>query len=113
MSQHPYDMPRPCSNCPFRRQGGVRVANIDRAEEVCGQDGMFPCHKTVDYSDDGDGKTTPSSKACAGSLIYQMKTGQPNQMTRIAGRLGMFDPDKLDQCVFDEIIDDPSEMTER
>lgn len=112
-SQHPFDMPKPCNNCPFRREGGIKIAHAPRAQEICDQDGTFSCHKTVDYSDEeGEGRQVESSKVCAGSLIYQIKTGQPNQMTRIGQRLGLFDPDSLDRDSFDDVINNPDEMME-
>lgn len=48
-----FDLKRPCDNCPFRKEGGIRL-HPGRAREIArGQidnPGMtFPCHKTVDY----------------------------------------------------------------
>lgn len=74
-----FNLTKPCSNCPFLKKGGVplrleRIREIHRL--VTGTsplgEGVFPCHKTVTREHES-----------------------PNQMTRIALRLGSFDPDKL------------------
>jgi len=101
-------MTRPCENCPFRR-GGIKLRNIERAQQVASAEN-FPCHKTVNYGEEGDGRTTERSRVCAGSLIFHEKTNTPTQMMRIAERLGCYDPSRLDRTLDDQIIDVPSEM---
>jgi hypothetical protein len=95
---------RPCDNCPFLR-AKVEAFALPRARkrEIANslrKGGMFPCHKTVDYSDSSSGRTTSKSKWCAGALAT-MNNEDPeqgcmsNQMARISARLGMFNPDEL------------------
>lgn len=96
----------PCGSCPFRTDVEPYLRRA-RAREIVkairpgtmGGGAPFHCHKTVDYSDDeGEGRSTSSSSMCAGSLILLAHDGSlwNNQMVRIAERLGMFDPSKLD-----------------
>lgn len=99
-----YDLMKPCSNCPFLKEGGVRLTE-DRAAEIAAamldsQGSTFACHKTtIDAPDDEDGSglmaATPKSKHCAGALIFAEKNGKANQMMRIAERLRMYDAGKL------------------
>jgi hypothetical protein len=63
---------------------------------------MFPCHKTVDYSnddDDGEGRVTDKSKFCVGALLTMENQGgagcMANQMARIESRFGNLNPDEL------------------
>jgi hypothetical protein len=85
-----------CDNCPFRSDKPFYLAR-GRIEEIFASDSHFNCHKTIDYSTD-----PPSDRnalVCAGYLILCEKRGEYDQMTRIMGRLGMFDPAKLDKSV--------------
>lgn len=96
---------RPCGNCPFRREGGVRLRQ-DRIRELCKMlrdpaGGDFTCHKTSSLDWD-------QQQMCAGSAIFSIKNGNLTQMQRIAMRLGLLEPDKLtDQ---DAIFDTTREM---
>ena len=111
-----YDLQKPCGNCPFLKKGGVhlrlgRIREIHRV--VTGTDprggGTFPCHKTVDHDQDSEdddeefedehkkwaAPSHPNASHCAGAIIYSLKLEMPNQMTRIAMRLGSFDADRM------------------
>lgn len=56
----------------------------------------FDCHKTLDYSsEDGSGETTDKSMHCAGAMIVLEHEERPNQIMRIAERLGFYDHTKL------------------
>lgn len=98
-----FDLRTPCKNCPFsRRQRGfltaARAAEI--LEGITTGDGTFSCHKTVEYGE-GDGEDTPGEDGpntfhCAGALIFLEKLEMPNQMMRIAERLGYYDRFALD-----------------
>ena len=95
-----YDMTQPCGNCPFRKQGGVKLSKA-RIRDIAGmmldrQGGTFPCHKTVDYSNDENGRETTKSQHCAGALAFAEKHGNATQMMRIVERLGMYDASKID-----------------
>lgn len=101
----------PCKECPFRREGGVRLyaARIDEIVSVvapidgCG--GTFPCHKTVDH-DDCDER---SELQCAGAIIFAYKQGTSSQYIRICERLGGVDR-ALAEGDWPEIFDDVDEM---
>lgn len=113
-----YDMRRPCDNCPFLREGGIRLTR-GRVREIAGMmlaggPGDFPCHKTTVDAEDEDGAcdraVTPDSKHCAGALIFAEKNGTPTQMMRICERIGMYDATKLEG--HDRVFDDMEEMLE-
>lgn len=113
-----YDLLRPCSNCPFLREGGVRLTEA-RVEEIAGMmispaGGDFPCHKTTVDTDDGDRHSVSASRHCAGALIFAEKNGNATQMMRIAERLGMYDSRKLmaDQAAVESVFNDLDEMLE-
>ena len=93
------DLRGPCDNCPFLTTGAGVALTGGRWREIqdtlVREQGHFPCHKTVDYSDDGAGKVTPKSQHCAGALIVLERIGKPNQWMRIAERLGLYDRTKL------------------
>jgi hypothetical protein len=87
-----YALTTPCDACPFLKGSGFTWASLnDHAS------GVFYCHKACKTSDDGvyvpRNDKTPH---CAGALIFLEKQGRPHQMMRIAGRIGLYDPTKLD-----------------
>jgi len=90
-------MYRPCPKCPFRTDIPAFLSRA-RARQIVGeiaQDRDFPCHATIDYTDDSNGKHTSDTKTCAGFAIMAENMQRPTQMMRIAERLGMYDPSKL------------------
>lgn len=91
-----YKMTTPCDACPFL-VSMKRGFTIHRLTEFA--DGAFPCHKTAESVEDGDGndefRATPDSAACAGALIFCEKRGYASQMMRIAERIGSYDPTRL------------------
>jgi hypothetical protein len=100
-----YDLIRPCKDCPFRTdiRPFLTTARAEEIAETLLSGGTFACHKTVDYSGDdededgfSEGQVTGQSQHCAGAMIMLEKMEMPNQMMRIAERLGMYRPDKLD-----------------
>lgn len=104
-------MPKPCDDCPFRRENGIRLY-AERIVEIVGcvapedmQGGNFPCHKTVEH----DARDRRSELECTGGLIFAYKQGLSSQGTRIAERLGLIDPALADQP-WPEIFDDLDEM---
>lgn len=97
-----YKMTQPCDNCPFRKGTCMRLKRgrvVEIGQVVLNGRGEFPCHKTVEHEDDGDGETVPvyddKTQHCAGALIFALRQRQPSQMVRIAVRLGMLDEEKL------------------
>ena len=106
-----YAMTNPCAKCPFRHDiPGYLMA--ERAEEIAETlttyQGVFPCHETVDYKgaddEEGNGVVKDDSQHCAGAMIMLEHMEMPNQMMRIAERLGMYDATKLNMWapVFDD-----------
>lgn len=96
-----YTMIRPCAECPFTME--AKQFSTKRLKELVG-DGSFPCHKTAEIEEDersGMDQYVAREKSvhCAGALIFLEKRGQPNQMMRIAERLGLYDHSKLDMSV--------------
>ena len=105
-----FDLTAPCKNCPFRTDitfylTKARVYEI--WEGITDGDATFACHKTVDYSEDGDAKRSDKEQHCAGALIALERRNRPNQMMRIAERLGLYDRTKLDmdEPVFNDADD--------
>ncbi len=93
-----YSMTTPCSQCPFLDTPANRRAFTMRRLREFAQ-GEFPCHKTAVIDEDeesGEFEATEMSAYCAGQLIFNEKRSQPNQMMRIAERLGLYDPAQLD-----------------
>ncbi|MDR6218912.1 DUF6283 family protein [Deinococcus soli (ex Cha et al. 2016)] len=84
------DLTRPCTECPFRTDspagwlGARRARDITRA--LTEQDRTFECHLTT-------GQRRPQH--CAGALILLDTLGTPNQLTRIARRLGLYSAGRL------------------
>jgi hypothetical protein len=98
-----YALTTPCRNCPFRTDISPYL-RADRAREIAASlrdGGTFDCHKTITFDDvDDDGEDQPRrtgrEQQCAGALIVMQREGFAGQMTRISGRLGLYDPDRLD-----------------
>lgn len=116
-----FELKRPCDNCPFRREGGVRHLAPERVAQIAGamldgQGATFACHKTTIDVEDDDGvehrAAGPRSQHCAGALIFAEKNGNANQPMRIAERLGLYDAKALmaDKRVVDMVFDDLAEM---
>ncbi len=108
----PYGMTTPCDKCPFRSD--IRpFLRPERVREIEGSlvRAEFPCHKTTEHDADGEYvRDIPKEIHCAGALILMEKEGRSSQMMRIAERLGMYDPSKLDMEAhvfdsFDEMYD--------
>jgi hypothetical protein len=98
-----HSLVRPCKTCPFRADITpylpiARVRGIVRS--ITDLDQTFSCHNTNTFDDDGGVAETRESQHCAGALIFRLRNedyhGGMNQLTRIAYRLGLFDPDGLD-----------------
>jgi hypothetical protein len=94
-----FKLRKPCKDCPFRTDIEPFLTS-GRADEIFNAitefQGTFACHKTTLDDDDGETYVGPDSEHCAGALILLEKLDQPNQMMRIAERIGMYDRRKLD-----------------
>lgn len=121
-----YTMTKPCADCPFTK-GNVIELTAARAKEITDNmlswgGGEFPCHKLLSYCGEEkrrcrgvcEGHETDKSQFCAGALIFAEKHQFANQMMRIAGRIGMYDPSKLmsdeNKEAKDRVFDTKSQM---
>lgn len=102
-----FDLKKPCKDCPFRNDKPQNKGWLgeERAKEIYQtlmNDGLFPCHKTHDYSrsnDDGKFEHQDSHQFCAGALIMleNENTTFNSFPLRMAVSLEMLDRDRLDK----------------
>jgi len=93
-----FDLKTPCKDCPFLATRKFplmreRVEQIVVDITVCDQ--SFSCHKTVKHDHDGEHVRSDTEQHCAGALIMLEHMDEPNQMMRIAERVGLYDRRKL------------------
>lgn len=94
-----FDLKKPCKDCPFVCGSSINKSLAEgRIEEIVhsivNEDASFTCHKTLGY----DGKKV-DHQHCAGATIYLERIGEygrPNQVLRIAERLGLYDRTKME-----------------
>lgn len=103
-----HDMTTPCDECLFRTDRPTGAFPLRRADEIATallNDQSFSCHKTTTNLDRDN--YHPEAQHCAGAMIVLEKIQKPNQMMRIAERLGMYDHKKLDMAapVYDTLED--------
>lgn len=106
-----FGLVRPCKDCPFRSD--IRAyLTPGRAREILtsitDQQKTFSCHKANQFGEDGEARETKLSQHCAGALIMLERLERPNQMMRIAERIGIYDRTKLD--MESPVYRTPSEM---
>jgi len=117
--QQAFDMKTPCDNCPFLKEGGIRVSK-SRTRSILNDSTSFPCHKTVNYDagEDEDGESvidnTAHTKVCAGYMIMLFKADKPNQILQIASRIGPLNLDRLmkNNPAVDRVFDSFDDMIE-
>lgn len=98
-----FNLHRPCPKCPLRTD--IRpFLRPERAREIAEgllADRYFVCHETVETEEDEDGEpfevNREEQEHCAGALIFLENHEQPHQLMRIAERLGLYRPEKLDR----------------
>lgn len=100
--EHNLRLKRPCSSCPFLKQGGLVLApgRLDGITSGLLEDDHrpFPCHKTVHAPHggefDGEGHYMPSGREamCAGAAAYRMKHRRPSVSMRVAFATGVAAP---------------------
>ncbi len=91
-----FKLKRPCGNCPFRRgQGELFRLDLERLEEIR-KATAFQCHKTVNYSDDGQPRSGEKPQQCVGLMAVLHRQGEPNQIMQVAERLSALKPGELD-----------------
>lgn len=83
-----FDLKKTCKDCPFVLGSSTnktlhhkRIPQIKR-DLLGGQ--SFSCHKTVNYGEE----TKKKEQHCVGAMMWLYERGRPNQMMRIAERLG-------------------------
>jgi len=107
-----FDLKAPCAQCPFRTDV-VPYLTPERAEEIVAGitegDGAFVCHKTLKHVD-GELQEHDDSKHCAGALILLERVDRPNQVMRIAERLGLYNRTGLDMRA--PVFETPQRMLE-
>lgn len=88
-----FNLKKPCKDCPFIVGSSTnttlaegRLAGI--VEDIQ-NDMSFTCHKTLE-------KQKPDQEHCAGAMIFLERQDRPNQMMRIAERIGIYDRHALD-----------------
>jgi len=92
-----FDLKTPCSDCPFLKEGGIRLTS-GRIREIAGgmlstNGATFACHKTVEWDEDGETEINrKKQKHCAGALIFAEKHENATQMMRIEERFGGYRP---------------------
>jgi hypothetical protein len=98
----PHYMNAPCADCPFLKEGGIRLTSA-RVREIAGNmlsphGGEFTCHKAVERGE---------KDHCGGALVFAEKNENQTQMMRIAERLRLYDFTKLKghDRVFDTLAD--------
>lgn len=93
-----FSLKRPCAKCPFRTDVHPYLPP-ERADEILTaitvQDATFACHETTEFDEEGEHCSSSDEQHCAGALILLERMEQPNQMMRIAERIGMYDRTKL------------------
>ena len=82
-----FDLKNPCKDCPFK-EGSSSVVHSERAKEIAEaiteKQGTFTCHKTLVLKEE-------DRQHCAGAMTMLEHIERPNQMMRIAERLGYYD----------------------
>ena len=86
-------MTKPCKDCPFRLGSSTNTTlaegRIEGIVDDLRNEYTFTCHKTLD-------KPKMEQEHCAGALIFLEREDRPNQMMRIAERIGIYDRRNLD-----------------
>lgn len=101
MTDQYFNLKKPCKDCPFRTDNGfmLTVPRVREISESLLRGESFPCHKTTRHDDEGD--YCPDSGRemhCAGAMIMLERMERPNQIMRVAERLGWYDRNGLDMA---------------
>lgn len=91
-----FDLKTPCKDCPFilnsSTNSTLRKGRLEEIVDDIRTGSSFICHKTIqEYTD-----KPVKEQHCAGALIFLEREDNPNQMMRIAERIGFYDRQKLD-----------------
>lgn len=87
-----FDLKKPCKDCPFINGSSTNVTlaegRLKGIVEDIRNDMSFICHKTIN-------KQCREQQHCACAMIFLERENRPNQMMRIAERIGCYDHKKL------------------
>jgi hypothetical protein len=110
------NLEKPCDDCPFRKEGGIRLSER-RIDDIVEAE-RFDCHKTVHddgWNDEtGEYASRGDERMCAGWMIMREKLEDSEgvripQIMQIAERLGMYDKKKLMESA-DQVFDSVENM---
>ncbi|WP_456363640.1 hypothetical protein [Priestia aryabhattai] len=96
-----FKVKKPCNNCPFLKNSPMFL-DEDRLPEIVehlDNNGLFHCHKTINYKKQIDTETNEMIKEskqnqfCAGAITYLEKQNRPNAPLQVAQRVGWYDPE--------------------
>jgi hypothetical protein len=111
-----FEMTKPCADCPFLKEGGIRLRR-KRIVEIAGgmlssNGSTFACHKTVAHGEDDEDVNRDDQQHCAGALIFAEKHQNATQMMRWMERIGLYDARRLmaDQMVVASVFDSLRQM---
>lgn len=97
-------MARPCSDCPFRREGAIqlRPGRLDGivARLMADDQAGFVCHEVLHSK-------RRRRIQCAGAMVLLLKAGRPSVLMRFGAAFGLIDFDEL-RALFPEVVDPPS-----
>lgn len=91
-----FDLRKPCKDCPFLVGSSTNISlDEGRIEEIVKDlrdDMTFACHKTIkEYTD-----KKVDEQHCGGALIFLERENNPNNLMRVAERIGFYDRTKID-----------------
>jgi len=86
-----FNLKQPCKDCPFIPGSSTNTTLAEgRIESIVSDlraDRGFICHKTLDH--------VVKNEHCAGAMIFLEREDRPNQLMRVAERLGIYDRNGL------------------
>jgi hypothetical protein len=88
-----YDLKKPCKDCPFITTTFFSFPKA-RIDEML-SDGSFSCHKTTTQK--GRSNDHKEAQSCAGRMILLEREQRPDQMMRIAERIGFYNHTLLEK----------------
>lgn len=87
-----FNLKKPCKDCPFVKGSSTNTTlaegRLDGIVHDILHDASFVCHKTLE-------KEWNEQEHCAGALIYLERQKRPNQIMRIAERIGLYNYKQL------------------
>lgn len=96
-----FELKQPCKDCPFLKGSCTNLTLSEGRIEGIVHDiragASFTCHKTLELH-------SSEQQHCAGALVFLEKEERPNQIMRIAERIGLYDHRKLKMDV--DLIDE-------